>query len=466
MTTGYIRTKWFSLAGALFLLGTFGQSAAAQMMIVDTAQADLVKKSGAEQSKILASIVRGSGTNAKCATARASLEKTYNTGSGGWLVMCDEGQDYWVLVPSKSRTAATTLPCALARTSGTDCYASIKTVLPEHAEQCASPQSSRDRVIRACTAFIQSGRFADQPAVIFAALLQRALAYAGYGQLEIALADFDKAAALQPNDLNALYNRAVTLERLNRYDQALADLEKFLAQRPDELNALYERGYVYLKKGDHDRAIVDFDRVLSISPGFEKAVRNRAIAQKAKENTSSAQSAPQQAKAPDVNATPASTDANRQAAYCMEASFGLMQQLTKLVAILKENRGQGQAFLAQPTTSPSERTQIAAVLKRLDDDIATNEKNRAQREADLKLFMAHLEKGGLLGGKTNPELLSQTSAEVRKDQQDMQANYAGCLRGCAAGDNSCRKACNDKADNSEASQRMSRCNEVARNFKG
>src|SRR4029077_10728770 len=53
-----------------------------------------------------------------------SLEKTYNDGGGGWLVLCDEGQDYWVAVfGNRPKSAGWGLPCILARQSGTDCYA-------------------------------------------------------------------------------------------------------------------------------------------------------------------------------------------------------------------------------------------------------------------------------------------------------------------------------------------------------
>lgn len=150
----------------------------------------------------------------------------------------------------------------------------------------------------------------------------------------------------------------------------------------------------------------------------------------------------------------------------MEASFGLLQQTTKFIAVLKQNRDQGQMFLKEQAMSPPERAQIAAILKRMDDDIVVNEKSRADREADLKVFMAYLERNGLLNMRNKPELILQMSGEVRKDQQEMQTTYTGCLRGCAPNDASCKKTCDDKANGSEASKRMNRCSEVAGRFKG
>ena len=61
-------------------------NASAQFTIVDSSQPDLVKNPANEQAEILAGIVRGTGQNWICAHATASLERTYDGGSGGWLV--------------------------------------------------------------------------------------------------------------------------------------------------------------------------------------------------------------------------------------------------------------------------------------------------------------------------------------------------------------------------------------------
>ena len=208
---------------------------------------------------------------------------------------------------------------------------------PEDIEQCASSSSLLDRVIRSCTAIIQSHQFDSKPAAVSLFHRFRAIAFAGYQQYDLAIADLDKAVVLQPGDIDTRYSRAVTLERKGEFDQALVDLAKVLEARPNDLNGLYERGYVYLKKADYDLAIGDFDRVLRIDPQFEKAIRNRAAAIKAKND-------PPQVAAIEAASFPTSSD--EQAAYCMEASFGYAQRLTKLLAILRDNREKGQALVA------------------------------------------------------------------------------------------------------------------------
>jgi tetratricopeptide (TPR) repeat protein len=197
----------------------------------------------------LAEVVRGAWKGRSCTSPKVSLEKTYNDGSGGWLVLCDEGQDYWALVFDRTKSTVTVLPCILARRSGTDFYGNLRTILPEDIKQCAPPSGSLDRVIRSWTAVIQSHRFDDRPDVLHVAYMFRAVAFGGYQQLDLAIADFDKAVALQPARFETRFNRAVTLERKGEFDQALNDLAKVIEARPDDQNVLFERTYKACQRG-------------------------------------------------------------------------------------------------------------------------------------------------------------------------------------------------------------------------
>ena len=88
------------------LLGMLASSgtAAAQMVSIDTRQSDLVKKPAAEQSAILADVIRGAWKGRNCSSPKVSLEKTYNDRGGGWLVSCKEGLDYWALVGDRPKS--------------------------------------------------------------------------------------------------------------------------------------------------------------------------------------------------------------------------------------------------------------------------------------------------------------------------------------------------------------------------
>jgi tetratricopeptide (TPR) repeat protein len=299
----------FVLPALLLTVLLMGGLALAQITSIDIAQSELAKKSASEQSTILAEAVHAAWKGRNCTNPKVSLEKTYEKGDGGWLVLCEEGQDYWVIVyGDRPKPGVGVLPCIVARASGTDCYANLRAILPEDIKQCAPPSGSLDRVIRSCTTIIQSDRLSSRPAALLSAYVFRAVAFGGYQQLDLAIADFDKAVTLQPANIDTRYNGAVALERKGEFDQALNDLAKVIEARPDDQNGLFERGYVYLKKGEYDRAIDDFDKVLRMNPQHEQAVKARAEAIKAKANSPSPRVA-----AAQTTAFPQTTD--EQAAY-------------------------------------------------------------------------------------------------------------------------------------------------------
>jgi tetratricopeptide (TPR) repeat protein len=430
----------------------------AQVVPTDIAQSDLVKKSVIEQSTILAGFVRTAFVGHDCASAKVSLEKSYSDRSGGWLVLCEEGQDYWAVVHDQPKPAAMVLPCILARQSGTDCYANVRTALPEVVRQCAPPSGSLDRVIRSCTAIIQSHQFDSKPDAIFRSYEFRAVAFGLYRQYDLAIADFDKAVALRPDDVQVRFNRAVTFERKGEFDQALTDLAEVVRARPTEVNGLFERGYVYMKKGDYDRAIDDFDHVLRTDPGYEKAIRGRAEAVKAKEN-----SAQPNAKVATVEALSLPATSDQQAAYCLEASFGFAQRLAKLVEILRANRDKDQALLDGANTSPTDKARFIAQITALNNSIASNDAKRAAWAANTSVFATYLQRRNLFA--KDPNSIASMSGQVRKDQEAVHDTYSACLRACAPNDASCKGACDKQANSSDANMRMQRCSDLVVNFK-
>ena len=57
-----------------------------------------------------------------------------------------------------------------------------------------------------------------------------------------ALASYDRALALWPDDAEALTNRGVTLNTLGRFDEALANYSRALELEPDDADAHSNRG--------------------------------------------------------------------------------------------------------------------------------------------------------------------------------------------------------------------------------
>lgn len=454
-----VNANFTRLASSMVLLAlVWSGPLTAQVAPTDIAQSDLVKKSVIEQSTILAGFVRTAFAGRACAHAQVSLEKTYPDRGGGWLVLCEEGQDYWAIVRDRPKPAAMVLPCILARQSGNDCYANVRTAPPDVIRQCAPPSGSPDRVIRSCTAIIQSHQFDSKPDTVFRSYEFRAVAFGLYRQYDLAIADFDKAVALRPDDVQVRFNRAVTFERKGEFDEALKDLAEVVRARPAEVNGLFERGYVYMKKGNYDRAIDDFDQVLRIDPRYEKAIRSRAEAVKAKENSA-------QPDAKVATAAPSSLPAtsDQQAAYCLEASFGFAQRLTKLVEILRANRDKYRALLDGANTSPTDKARLTALMTALNDNIASNDAKRAAWAANASVFATYMQKRNLFA--KDPNTVASMSGRVRKDQEAVHDTYSACLRACAPNDLSCKSACDKQANSSDANMRMQRCSDVVASFK-
>ncbi|MEJ2732616.1 MAG: tetratricopeptide repeat protein [Anaerolineae bacterium] len=134
------------------------------------------------------------------------------------------------------------------------------------------------------------------------------------GQYQRALAHFNRASELMPNNLEALVNRAVVNMDLGRYQSSLQDLEQSLklgenhwaylyramvqerlgeerrAQenytrairlKPELIEAYYRRGLLYAKAGEYEKAFQDESRVLELDGGHARAYTARGVARAA-----------------------------------------------------------------------------------------------------------------------------------------------------------------------------------------
>jgi tetratricopeptide (TPR) repeat protein len=304
-----------------------------------------------------------------------------------------------------------------------------------------------------------------------------------YQQLALALSDFDRAVETNPRDPAAFYNRAVALERKGDLDQAIHDLDESLRLRPDSTAAIYERGYAYLRKRDYDHAIGDLDQTIRLDPKFAKAYQQRSAAWKAKGDAAKADADAQRAAALDPRLTPPSlppappapiaapasashelSDADRQIAYCLEASFGYTQRYARLVARIRQGVQTVNALLDRPDVSPTDKDQARTQLKSMTDTIPVNEAAQKHWQANSSIFIEQLKRRGLLDKGKIP-LIAAISQEVGRDQQTVTETYASCLRLCKPGDASCKAACDDHANKSDASRRMMACDQVAARLK-
>jgi tetratricopeptide (TPR) repeat protein len=97
-----------------------------------------------------------------------------------------------------------------------------------------------------------------------------------------AIADFNEAIRLDPNNAMAYRNRGATHGRKGELEQALTDLGEAIRLDPNDPLAPYDRGVVYYKKGEYDLAIADLGEAIRLKPNDAKAywARGRAFAKK------------------------------------------------------------------------------------------------------------------------------------------------------------------------------------------
>ena len=91
------------------------------------------------------------------------------------------------------------------------------------------------------------------------------------GQLDKAMEDFDKAIALNPSYDEAYNQRGIVFGEKGQFDAAMESFNKAIALNPSHSRAYFNRGYVYIKRGDVESAIQNFQRACAL--GYEAACK-------------------------------------------------------------------------------------------------------------------------------------------------------------------------------------------------
>src|SRR5262249_14155993 len=95
---------------------------------------------------------------------------------------------------------------------------------------------------------------------------RRARAFHFLGRLTEALADCDRAVALEPEDWQNWQERASVLSRLGRWEGVIADLTRALELNLDHWEARRDRGWAYASLRQWDKATTEFVKVLELKP--------------------------------------------------------------------------------------------------------------------------------------------------------------------------------------------------------
>jgi len=144
----------------------------------------------------------------------------------------------------------------------------------DDAYDCA--KSSGDTQINACTRGIESGHW--QGANLGAAYDNRGNAKKNKGDFDGAIADYNRAIELNPQDAGAYNNRGIAKKNKGDLDGAIADFNRAIELNPRLSEAYNNRGNAKKNKGDLDGAIADYNRAIELNPQDADAYSNRGNA--------------------------------------------------------------------------------------------------------------------------------------------------------------------------------------------
>ncbi len=108
------------------------------------------------------------------------------------------------------------------------------------------------------------------------AYMERARAYEGVDQKELALNDYSKILEIDPDHEGALNNRALVYRDLGKYTEALHDVNVLMRRYPQNNNSS-NRGLIYYKLGQYKNAIADFTKAIELEPQRPGPYVNRAM---------------------------------------------------------------------------------------------------------------------------------------------------------------------------------------------
>ena len=102
--------------------------------------------------------------------------------------------------------------------------------------------------------------------------LPRGMAYDDLKQFDNAIADYDHAILLNPNDVAAYFSRGrAYFFNFKHYEHAIQDFNQAIRLDPKLTRAYGLRGIAYFALKQYERAIQDFDQVIRLDPNFVTA---------------------------------------------------------------------------------------------------------------------------------------------------------------------------------------------------
>lgn len=124
----------------------------------------------------------------------------------------------------------------------------------------------------------------SQPANAWALVARGSVKAISRGDLDGAMADFNRAIRLNPANSGAFYGRATVRRDRQELDLALADFTQAIDLEPTNSIARSNRGFVRLARRDLEKALEDFDEAIHLEPTHSTAYDGRGRVREARQD--------------------------------------------------------------------------------------------------------------------------------------------------------------------------------------
>ncbi|MGH2498390.1 MAG: tetratricopeptide repeat protein [Ktedonobacteraceae bacterium] len=146
-------------------------------------------------------------------------------------------------------------------------HGSARTLAGELLHALEADLASQEFLAAASVLVERVSRVPTFPAPLLASIYgKRGMAYCSRSDYQQAIADFDRALALDPTYAWAYVLRGMAFSAGEEYQRAIADFDQALALEDREALAYAHRGIACTERREYQRAIADFDRALALDP--------------------------------------------------------------------------------------------------------------------------------------------------------------------------------------------------------
>ena len=98
------------------------------------------------------------------------------------------------------------------------------------------------------------------------------------GEYNSAIADYNEAIRLNPDNSEAYNHRAITFISIGNFNQAIADATEAIRLNPINASAYNQRAAAYIGTGNFNQGIADLTEAIRLNPNFWEAYSNRGTA--------------------------------------------------------------------------------------------------------------------------------------------------------------------------------------------